>query len=62
MKKTKRRDQQEVLRDMFAALALCNNVTPVAEEEKLDDNRATFAHVDANRNSMVRRPSMVEYA
>ena len=40
--KTKRRDQKESLRDMLAALALCNNVTPVAEEEKVEERRATF--------------------
>ena len=34
--RSKRREQQEVLRDMFCALALCNNVTPVAEVEKID--------------------------
>ena len=27
--RARRRDMQEVLRDMISALALCNNVTPV---------------------------------
>ena len=30
---SKRREQQEVLRDFMSALAVCNNVTPVAKGE-----------------------------
>ena len=53
--KTKRREQSDLLRDMITALAVCNNVTPVAEAEPVE---SAFQP----RGSDNRRLSMVEYA
>ena len=53
--KTKRREQSEILRDMITALAVCNNVTPVAEAEPVE---SAFQP----RGSDNHRLSMVEYA
>ena len=53
--KTKRREQSEILRDMITALAVCNNVTPVAEAEPVE---SAFQP----RGSDNRRLSMVDYA
>ena len=55
--KTKRREQSEILRDMITALAVCNNVTPVAEAEPIESGFDKQA-----RESNARRLSMVEYA
>ena len=55
--RTKRREQQEVLRDMFCSLALCNNVTPVQEAEPEKDDKLAVP-----KGMPDRRLSMVEYA
>jgi phospholipid-translocating ATPase len=41
--KTKKREEEQVLRDMLAALALCNNVTPVVKAEPLPQEKLTPA-------------------
>ena len=61
--RTKRREQQEVLRDMFCSLALCNNVTPVQAvqdaADNVEDQRQSLGLPD---KGVGRRLSMVEYA
>ena len=47
---------------MFAALALCNNVTPVPEAEQVEKKEVGVSEVAAQESMPPRRQSMVEYA
>ena len=48
--KCKRREEESVLRDMLAALALCNNVTPVVKAAPLPKGKLTAEQVAAQED------------
>lgn len=60
----KRREQSVVLRDMLTALALCNNVTPVIEQndEPVDEDAARKSILEGNKEPQLEASSPDEVA
>ena len=51
-KKKKKRDQGNNVRDLVTAFAICNNVTPVAEDPEISKALEVFDGDEAGRGSM----------
>lgn len=61
-KKKKKRDQGNNVRDLVTAFAICNNVTPVAEDPEISKVLEVFNGDAQQRGSMkqARRSALIE--